>query len=70
MTGTVTRVFLPRGFAFIRGEDGLDYFFQAKELAIGQWDGLVIHEGTYVSFEPTNDGPKGNGLRATQVQVC
>jgi len=69
VTGTISRVFLPRGFAFITGEDNLTYFFQVEQLAAGSWDGATIHPGVQVTFVPMRDGAKGNGLRATQVNV-
>ena len=75
--GTITRVFLPRGFAFVRGDDGLDYFFNADEFYIGDmrapseaWDGAVIREHARVRFLPRSDGRGGNGLRACGVRLC
>lgn len=67
MTGTITRVFLTRGFAFIRGEDGEDYFFQADE-SVAPWSGEV-RAGMSVTFTPAGNGHGGNKLRALQVTV-
>ena len=69
MKGTIKRVFLPRGFAFVTGDDGEDYFFQADELRGAEWDGSVIKERVRLEFVPSEGGPGGNGLRATQVTV-
>lgn len=68
MKGTITRVFLPRGFGFVRGDDGLDYFLQANALDI-EWDGRIVREGTRVEFVPAGNGAGGNGLRATEARL-
>lgn len=69
MKGTIKRVFLPRGFAFVTGEDGQDYMFQANELRDSAWDGRVIKEGVELEFVPASDGHGGNGLRVTEARV-
>lgn len=70
MKGTITRVFLPRGFGFVRGDDGLDYFLQADALMNVAWDGAVIREGVKVEFLPDGNGAGGNGLRALEVRLA
>lgn len=70
MKGTVTRVFLPRGFGFVRGDDGLDYFLQADALAEAAWDGATIREGIRIEFTPNGNGAGGNGLRALDVRLA
>lgn len=70
MKGTITRVFLPRGFGFARGDDGLDYFIQADALVDVAWDGVIIREGVRVEFLPDANGAGGNGLRATEVRLA
>jgi CspA family cold shock protein len=63
-TGTVKRVISERGFGFIAGEDGKEYFFHRDGLAPSvDFDRLV--GGESVSFE-VETGPKGD--RAVQVQ--
>jgi len=63
--GTVKRVISDRGFGFITGEDGKEYFFHKDGLAPSvDFDRLV--GGESVSFE-TERGPKGD--RAVQVQL-
>ena len=71
MKGTITRVFLPRGFGFVRGDDDLDYFLQADALAGAAWDGATIREGVRVEFLPNQRRRRGgNGLRALEVRLA
>lgn len=64
-TGTIKRVISDRGFGFILGEDGKEYFFHRDGLTPSvDFDRLV--GGESVSFE-VESGPKG--LRAVQVQT-
>ena len=63
-TGTVKRVISDRGFGFIAGEDGKEYFFHRDGLAPSMdFDSLV--GGESVTFE-TEQNPKGP--RAVRVQ--
>ena len=63
MNGTIKRVTRDRGFGFIRGEDGNEYFFHRSELRGGlAFDEL--EEGQPVRFEPSQ-GDKGP--RATNI---
>jgi cold shock CspA family protein len=66
MTGVITRVLLPRGFGFIRGEDEQEYFFYHAELRGEQWGGNTVCKGKRVEFTPAT-GDKG--LRATDVSI-
>jgi CspA family cold shock protein len=64
-TGTIKRVISDRGFGFILGEDGKEYFFHRDALAPSvDFDRLV--GGESVNFD-VESGPKG--LRAVQVQT-
>ncbi len=47
-----------RGFAFVRGEDGEDYFLHASQLQGITFQELRQHDT--VSFQPA-DGPSGKG---------
>ena len=74
MTGVVTRVFLTKGYAFLRGdEDGLTRFFNANDLAhIADWD--TVREGLPTDFEPRgildeSMDAKNNGLSAVDVVI-
>jgi cold shock protein len=65
-SGTVKRVISERGFGFIVGEDGKEYFFHRDGLTSSiDFDRLV--GGEKVSFE-TETGPKGE--RAVRVQAA
>ena len=64
--GTIKRVISDRGFGFIGGEDGKEYFFHRNELASSMdFDRLV--GGEAVSFE-VEQSPKG--ARAVKVQTA
>lgn len=64
-TGTVKKVVADRGFGFITGEDGKDYFFHRDSL-----DGTLsfdrLNGGEKVSFD-VQVGPKGP--RAANVRA-
>jgi cold shock protein len=63
-TGTVKRVISERGFGFIVGEDGKEYFFHRDGLTSSvDFDRLV--GGETVNFD-VETGPKGD--RAVRVQ--
>lgn len=65
-TGTVKRVISERGFGFIVGEDGKEYFFHRDGLTSSvDFDRLV--GGERVSFD-TETGPKGD--RAVRVAAA
>ena len=64
--GTIKRVISDRGFGFIGGEDGKEYFFHRNELApTVDFDRLV--GGESVTFE-VEQSPKG--ARAVKVQTA
>lgn len=65
-TGTVKRVISERGFGFIGGTDGKEYFFHRNELA-GSLDFDRLVGGESVSFE-VESSPKGD--RAVKVQAA
>jgi cold shock CspA family protein len=67
MIGTIRRAFLPLGYAFIIGPDGVEYFLHARELPEGQWNGDVIHEGARFAFVAEKSE---KGWRATEVRPC
>ena len=59
MIGTVKFYNESKGYGFIQGEDGLDYFVHASDL-----DGEVLREREEVEFTPTSN-ERGN--KATRV---
>ena len=65
MTGTIAKVMSDKGFGFIQGEDGQEYFMHRSAVR----DGSVfeqLREGQTVDFE-TGRGDKGP--RAENVRV-
>ena len=61
--GTIKRVVHERGFGFISGEDGTEYFFHRSAIP-NDFDSL--HPGQRVSFQ-VESGPRGP--RASSVRV-
>jgi len=70
MIGTVIRALPNKGYAFVRGEDGLSRFCHANEFIPPESFDL-LREGQGVEFTPDDNGPKGsgNGLRALKIKV-
>ena len=64
-TGTVKKIIVDRGFGFITGEDGKDYFFHRDALeATIEFERLV--GGERVEFDPQSSprGPRAVNVRA------
>jgi CspA family cold shock protein len=64
MNGTIKKLTPDRGFGFIRGEDGNEYFFHRSELSPGlRFDDF--REGQRVAFEPrqAEKGPRAGEVR-------
>ena len=64
VTGTIKRLVTDKGFGFVVGPDGNEYFFH-QSACDGQFDRL--HEGQSVTFE-MGQGPKWP--RAENVRVA
>jgi CspA family cold shock protein len=64
MTGTIRTLVTDKGFGFIKGEDGVDYFFHRSALVGVKFDELT--QGRAVQFEP---GEGSKGPRAEDVSV-
>lgn len=62
MTGTIKKLILEKGYGFILGSDGKEYFFHSTAIKNCPWEGL--EEGQAVTFEAVK-GQKGP--RAEQV---
>jgi CspA family cold shock protein len=62
MTGTVKRVVRDKGFGFVKGVDGVEYFMHRSSAP----DFDEMNEGDRVQFEGT-DSPKGK--RCVSVQL-
>jgi cold shock CspA family protein len=74
MTGTIIRVYLNKGYGFLRGGDGVSRFFHANDVQPAiQFDHM--HDGQGVEFTPAEDlsggklTQKGNGFRAAEVRI-
>lgn len=71
MDGYVFKLDKDRGFGFIRDEQGMSRFFNARSV-LPQIDFDMMTEGTKVTFEPRQHQPgttfKGNGLFAVDVR--
>lgn len=63
MNGTVKRVVADKGFGFVLGEDGHEYFFHKSACVGMRFESL--REGQAVTFD-AGQGPKGP--RAENVQ--
>lgn len=64
MNGTIRNMHADKGFGFIRGEDGKDYFMHRSAVKNAKFEELEV--GREVTFEET-EGSKG--LRAEDVYV-
>jgi CspA family cold shock protein len=56
MRGTIKRLVTDKGFGFIAGTDGVEYFFHRSACAGGTFD--LLREGQSVTFD-VGEGPKG-----------
>ena len=70
LRGTVTRLYLNKGFAFVRGSDRLSRFAHVSEFR-NQREFDTLREGQSIEFTPFEDkkATKGNGLKAMDI-VC
>jgi cold shock CspA family protein len=73
MTGTIIRVYLNKGYGFLRGGDGVSRFFHASDVQPAV-DFDRMHDGEGVEFIPAEEltgttTKKGNGYRAAEVRV-
>jgi CspA family cold shock protein len=65
MNGTIKRLVSDKGFGFVLGEDGKEYFFHQSACTRTPFDSM--REGQAVTFE-RGQGPKGP--RAENVQTA
>jgi len=56
MTGTVDKAILPKGYAFVAGDDGRDYFLHVDDWT-GVWDARDLRRGVRVEFETREVSP-------------
>ncbi len=62
-SGHIKKLVQDRGFGFITGDDGTDYFFHRSGIS-GNFDGLRGGEKVTFEIERSQKGP-----RATSIQV-
>jgi CspA family cold shock protein len=64
-TGTMKKIISDRGFGFITGEDGKDYFFHRDGLDRSlEFDRLVGGEKVSFEIESSPRGPRAVNVRA------
>jgi CspA family cold shock protein len=61
-TGTIKKVVSERGFGFIDGEDGTEYFFHRSAID-GEFDHLRGGERVTFKLEPSPKGPRAAEVR-------
>jgi len=70
MNGTVIRVMSDKGYGFIKGDDGKEYFFHRQDLQDGMFDEMCMDaergQRILVVFESV---PSPKGPRAGLVNV-
>jgi cold shock protein len=59
--GTIKKIVADRGFGFISGEDGKEYFFHRS--AIANFDALRGGERVSFEIEPSAKGPRAGRVR-------
>ena len=67
MTGRIKALVVDRGFGFVTGDDGKEYFFHRSAVADGAYHEL--QEGELVEFEPEPVSPKGPRARSVSRLV-
>jgi cold shock CspA family protein len=65
MTGEVVNLVENRGYFFVRGIDGVDYFAHKSALYLCRWEDVV--QGLVVEFEPDKDNPRGPRAECVQI---
>jgi CspA family cold shock protein len=66
-TGTIKRVISDRGFGFISGEDGKEYFFHRDGLAASlDFDRLADGEPGEFELQATPKGPRAVNVRPVE----
>ena len=62
--GTIKKLVSERGFGFIAGEDGKEYFFHRSAVdGLTSFDSLNGGERVTFEIEPSPKGPRANRIR-------
>jgi CspA family cold shock protein len=64
-TGTIKKLVADRGFGFITGDDGVDYFFHQSGVD-GDFNQLRGGEKVDFEIEPSPKGPRATRVRESQ----
>ena len=63
-TGSIKKIVSDRGFGFITGEDGKDYFFHRDGLTASlDFDRIVVGEPVEFDLEASQRGPRAVKVR-------
>jgi CspA family cold shock protein len=66
-SGTIKKIVADRGFGFITGEDGKDYFFHRDGLSESiDFDRLVGGEAVSFDVESNPRGPRASNIKAAE----
>jgi len=70
-SGTIKKVVADRGFGFITGENGKDYFFHRSGLQQSlDFDRLMGGEAVEFDIEQSPKGPRASGVRAAETTAA
>jgi CspA family cold shock protein len=64
-SGTIKRIVSERGFGFIAGADGTEYFFHRN--SVENFDALRGDESVTFEAEDSPKGPRANQVRLSQA---
>jgi CspA family cold shock protein len=63
-TGTINKLVSERGFGFISGDDGTEYFFHRDGVeSLRGFDGLERGEKVTFEIEPSQKGPRAKSVQ-------
>ena len=63
-TGTINKLVTERGFGFIGGDDGKEYFFHRSGVeGVGGFDSLAAGEKVTFEIEASPKGPRASRVR-------
>ncbi len=64
IAGTVKKLVAERGFGFIAGDDGKEYFFHRS--GVQDFDSLMGGEKVSFEIEPSPKGPRANRVQLSR----
>ena len=68
MNGTIKKVVADRGFGFITGEDGVEYFFHADELRGLDFARLKAGDSLIFETKASAKGPRAVDVHLAETQ--